>query len=77
MPVYWVAQRGEVAGEGHAGAYIVPQAAHPMDLHLRVCDVRGDAKVRKPQVLGGRLKRGRNSEGRQGGVAGVPRHNSW
>ena len=53
MSVHWVAQRGEVAGEGHAGAYIVPQAAHPMDLHLRVCDVRGDAKVRKPQVLGG------------------------
>ena len=54
MSVHGVAQRGEVAGEGHAGTHIVPEAAHTMDLHLGVCDVRGDAEVREPQVLEGR-----------------------
>ena len=54
MPVHGVTQRGEVAGERHAGSDIVPQTAHPMDLHLGLCDVRGDTEIRQPQVLEGR-----------------------
>ena len=53
VTVHWVAQRGEVAGERHASTHIVPQTAHPVDLHLGVCDVSGDAEVWEPQVLDG------------------------